>query len=107
MELVRALCVLALVFLNFAHQTAVAAPTADDAMQVIASQSFCGDPVSDDDDRAPCQACRIGAGADLPPVAALPCPAARIAIRLGPEPAALVIARHDPGPAGARAPPAV
>lgn len=105
METVRALTVLALVFLNFAHQPAFAAPMPGDSVTVLASQSFCGEPVGDDSDHAPCNACRIGSGADLPPVTDIPCSPVPAAIRLGAVPAAFVIAPHDPGPAGPRGPP--
>ena len=105
-ETLRALLVLALVFLNFAHQPAAAAPRAGDVMSVVASQSFCGEPIADDRGHAPCHACRIGSGADLPPVMDVPCPPMPVAVRLEVEPAAIAIARHAPLPAGARAPPA-
>lgn len=64
-ELVRALAVLALVFLSYAHAP-LASTSAGPAWSAL---SFCGDPVDGGDDRshAPCHACRIGAGADLPP----------------------------------------
>ena len=105
-ETLRALLVLALIFLNFAHQPAMAAPSAGDVMSVVASQSFCGTPIADDEGHAPCHACRIGSGADLPPVMDLPCPPIPVAVRLEVEPAAIWIERHAPLPAGARAPPA-
>ena len=105
-ETLRALLVLALIFLNFAHQPAMAAPSAGDLMSVVASQSFCGTPIADDNGHAPCHACRIGGGADLPPVLELPCPPMPVALRLEAEPEAIWIERHAPLPAGARAPPA-
>jgi len=105
-EILRALLVLALIFLNFAHQPAMAASTAGDVMTLVASQSFCGEPIADDNGHAPCHACRIGSGADLPPVMALPCPPMPVALRLEVEPEAIAIERHAPLPAGARAPPA-
>ena len=105
-ETLRALLVLALIFLNFAHQPAIAAPSAGDVMSVVASQSFCGTPIADDEGHAPCHACRIGGGADLPPVLDLPCPPMPVALRLEVEPKAIWIERHAPLPAGARAPPA-
>lgn len=104
-ETMRALVVLALIFLNFAHQPAIAASPGD-VMTLVASQSFCGAPLADDEEHAPCHACRIGAGADLPPVAALPCPPIALALRLVGDPAPVAIARYAPLPAGARAPPA-
>ena len=66
MELVRALAVLALVFLSFGHQPAAAVAHDHDVLTVAVTSSFCGDsPV--DTTHAPCHACRIGGGADLPP----------------------------------------
>lgn len=103
-ETVRALLVLALVFLNFGHQPAFAAPTPGDVLTVVASQSFCGAPIGDLE-HAPCHACRIGSAADLPPVTGLPCPPLPVALRLPAEPAAVALERHAPLPAGARAPP--
>lgn len=105
-ETLRALLVLALIFLNFAHQPAIATPSAGDVMSVAASQSFCGTPIADDQGHAPCHACRIGGGADLPPVLELPCPPMPVALRLEVEPEAIWIERHAQLPAGARAPPA-
>jgi hypothetical protein len=105
-EMLRALLVLALVFLNFAHQPAFAAPSAGDVMTVVASQSFCGTPIADDDGPAPCHACRIGGGADLPPVCELPQRPLPVAIRLIGTPVSLQIALYAPLTAGARAPPA-
>ncbi|HQZ11402.1 MAG TPA: hypothetical protein PK286_00830 [Devosia sp.] len=69
-ETLRALVVLALFFLNFAHVPLSAAPA--DAFAPLSVASICGDPIGGDrtGDHAPCHACRIGAGADLPP----PCP---------------------------------
>jgi hypothetical protein len=104
-EVLRALCVLALVFLNFAHQPAMAAPTAEDVLTVAANQSFCGAPVADDEGHAPCHACRIGSGADLPPVCSEPVALLPVAVRLTAEPRAVAIERFAITPVGARAPP--
>jgi hypothetical protein len=66
-ELLRALCVLALFFLNFAHvPMSVAAPGAGVLVAAV-DTGFCGTPPADGQDHAPCHACRIGGGADLPP----------------------------------------
>lgn len=67
-DVVSALCVMALIFLNFGHAPiAVQLPVAI-ALPVVADTGFCGDPVDDrHQDYAPCYACRIGGGADLPP----------------------------------------
>lgn len=105
-ETMRALLVLALAFLNFAHQPAMALPSGHDVMTLVASQSFCGEPVAHDNGHAPCHACRIGSGADLPPVTDLPCPPMAVALRLAGEPMPVAVERHAPLPAGARAPPA-
>lgn len=71
-EVARALVVLALVFLSFAH-TGMAAPSTEVVM-AQAAMSLCGDVTEmahhDDDGaatHAPCHACRIGNAADLPP----------------------------------------
>ena len=65
-ELVRALAVLALVFLSFGHQPAVAVAHDHEVLTAAVTSSWCGDsPV--DTTHAPCHACRIGGGADLPP----------------------------------------
>lgn len=71
-ELARALVVLALIFLAFAHTPVVAAPSTDTIFTAAIDQSYCGD-LSDGGDGAhlPCHACRIGAGADLPPPPAI------------------------------------
>jgi hypothetical protein len=68
-ELVRALLVLALLCLNFAHTTpTVAASGSTDllAASTLQASDFCGTPLSGGSDHVPCHACRVGAGADLP-----------------------------------------
>lgn len=72
-EFLRALCVLAVAFLNFAHQApALAKATPVDVLAVASALSFCGDGADLPDNRAhmPCHACRLGAAADLPPTPA-------------------------------------
>lgn len=70
LEVVRALAVLAIVFLNFAH-VPVASASPYGAWAVTDAGSYCGDPLEDGKTQhAPCHACRVGGGADLPP----PCP---------------------------------
>src|SRR5688500_6883705 len=66
-EMVRALCVLALIFLNFAH---VPLAAAGESVATTIASSVCGDPIGypGEAKAKPCQACRIGSGADLPPV---------------------------------------
>lgn len=103
-EVIRALAVLALVFLNFGHAPLSAAPV--DAGWSVAFQSICGDaPDGDTTGQSGCHACRIGSGADLPPVP--PCIAAPAAIApvqytwITPQPPAIV----GYGLATARGPP--
>jgi hypothetical protein len=58
-----ALLTVALIFLNFGH----AAVSASGDFR-ITPDSWCGDPLlPNSTDHAPCHACRIGGGADLPP----------------------------------------
>ncbi len=62
-EIILALAVLALTFLNYGHVTV----TASGDFQ-ITSDSWCGDPIApSSSDHAPCHACRVGSDADLPP----------------------------------------
>ncbi|MDP1730206.1 MAG: hypothetical protein Q8L54_03315 [Devosia sp.] len=65
-DLLRALCVIALVFLNFGHVPLAAGAEAAAARHGV---NFCGDPVDGPAEAKanPCQVCRIGSGADLPP----------------------------------------
>lgn len=70
-DIARALVVLALVFLSYAHQPInVAHAASHDVLTVAVTADFCGDPSDHGSPHAPCHACRIGGGADLPP---LPC----------------------------------
>ncbi len=66
-EVVRALAVLAVVFLKFAHAPLTSAAPLGDVFAPYDVASFCGSPVDDPAEHAPCHACRIGSGADLPP----------------------------------------
>jgi hypothetical protein len=67
-DLVRALGVLALIFLSFGHAPVPAATYGHEVLTAVVDLSFCGDaPAGNDGSHAPCHACRIGAGADLPP----------------------------------------
>lgn len=62
-EICLAAMVVALTFLSFAHVPASAA----DGFRITPG-SWCGDPLAPAPaDHAPCHACRIGTGADLPP----------------------------------------
>lgn len=67
-DIASALAVLALVFLSYAHQPIDAAHALDhDVLTVAVTADFCGDAPEDGKAHAPCHACRIGGGADLPP----------------------------------------
>lgn len=63
-EVLRAFCVLGLIFLNFGHSAAVFAGDAPAVTSVITD--WCGSP-DHPPDHVPCHACRIGSAADLPP----------------------------------------
>lgn len=66
-EIVKALAVLALVFLSFAHQPAAVAQVDDGPQWAVADLSFCGSGLDGEGDgHLPCHACRAGV-ADLPP----------------------------------------
>jgi hypothetical protein len=105
LEIVRALCVLALIFLSFGHAPQVAADQAS-AVTAFGALSMCGDLPGDALGHAPCHACRIGAGADLPPPpetcarVALPVHSDFVALRL--DVPVLNVSRHSGRP---RAPP--
>lgn len=72
-EFVRALVVLALIFLSFAHVAPVEAAPYASALTVTVDAGWCGDPQDDDPlGHAPCHACRLGSAADLPPPLQLP-----------------------------------
>lgn len=105
-DLVRALAVLALVCLSLAHQPSFAVSADHAVVNVAVTASYCGDgPV--DTSHAPCHACRIGGGADLPP----PCgglvhlPA--VVEPAFPERAAVAFAVPPPDIPDARGPPAL
>lgn len=67
-DFVRALGVLALIFLSFGHAPIAAMAHGHDVLTAAVDLSFCGDlPDGNDTSHAPCHACRIGAAADLPP----------------------------------------
>jgi len=65
-DLVRALAVLALVFLSFSHQPSMRLAHDHESVSAAVTASWCGDAPADTT-HAPCHACRIGSGADLPP----------------------------------------
>lgn len=63
-ETLLALLVLALAFLNFGHVSV----SHGGGFRVV-PDAWCGDPLlPDSPEHSPCHACRIGSGADLPPV---------------------------------------
>ncbi len=63
-ETLLALLVLALAFLNFGHVSV----SQGGGFRVV-PDAWCGNPLlPDSPDHSPCHACRIGSGADLPPV---------------------------------------
>ena len=108
-ETVRALGVLALVFLNFGHVPVAAGA---DLSAVSRAASFCGAPIDPldvpgDEATSQCVACLIGAGLDLPPVPAT------LTLRFGKERVAYAAAPaagrppRGPPPAQPRAPPLV
>lgn len=65
-EIVRALAVLALVFLTFAHLPGSTVAATQDTVTAAVVSSFCGDAPGDSRAHAPCHACRVG-GIGLPP----------------------------------------
>ena len=82
-DVLRALCVLALVFLVLGHKPVLAQPLAADAGYAITSlNSFCGDAPDGQAGHAPCHACRLFTGLDLPPAPACAEPAFRPAVTL-------------------------
>lgn len=69
--MLRAVIVLALLFLSFAHSPASAAAPGPDTLTAALDLSYCGDLPDDPRAHAACHACRIGGGADLPPPVAI------------------------------------
>lgn len=94
LEVMRALAVLALVFFNFAHAPAVSASPGGLAF-AVAGDSYCGAPLDErPQNHAPCHACRIGSGADLPPPpASIDCAPAIVAVTYQP-----VVSSTGPAP---------
>ncbi len=103
----RALVVLALLFLSFAHAP-VAAAQSGAVFTVSVAASYCGDlPDGDGKTHAPCHACRVGS-IDLPPP-----PAVAIKVTVAPcavsyfRPAAVIAVNSTYVSARPRAPPAL
>jgi len=74
-ETLLALIVLALSFLNFGHASLALAAN---GQVVVTGYSFCGNPITPDDNHGhlPCHACRTGGAADLPAAPGAPLPVA-------------------------------
>lgn len=105
-ELVRALAVLALVFLSFGHQPAVAVAHDHEVLTAAVTASMCGDAPADTT-HAPCHACRIGGGADLPPPCGGLVHLPTLAEPAFPERAAVAFVVAPPEIPDARGPPAL
>lgn len=111
-ELMRALCVLAVVFLNFGHaQATPIGYTSDLTAYVLSDGALAGYCLQTGQDNpqahhTPCHACRIGGSADLPapPALGLPVFFAVAQTAYGEQPRA-VLAPSQPHIRGARAPP--
>jgi hypothetical protein len=105
-ELVRALVVLALIFLSFAHVAPVQAAPSAFALTVTVDAAWCGDAQDDGTlAHAPCHACRLGSAADLPPPLQLPLAVRTVATtQYGPVPV-LHLPGEPLGAASARGPP--
>ncbi|MBK8084480.1 MAG: hypothetical protein IPK28_12075 [Devosia sp.] len=68
-DILRALGVLALIFLSFGHAPAPSLAGGEDVLTAAVDFSYCGDdPSGTDSAHAPCHACRV-LGAALPPPA--------------------------------------
>lgn len=105
-ELVRALAVLALICLNFVHAPLASAGPYGGWTGIDAGD-YCGDPLEDDDQaHAPCHACRIGGGADLPPACRILPPRLSEGALAYAAVASFVRDARYPGPVSARGPPA-
>lgn len=104
-ELLRAIVVLALIFLSFAHAPVVAAAPGPDTLTATLDMSYCGDLPDDPRAHAPCHACRIGGGADLVRPCAIATPIAMLAdVAWGAMPS-LSLPATPPRPFDARGPP--
>jgi hypothetical protein len=105
-QVLLGLLTLALFFLNFGHSAYAFAP---DGHAPVSATSVCGDPLTPmDGDHAPCHACRIGNGADLP---APPLDAVPVAFAVAPVVYAAPVAGLEATPlliiARSRAPPTI
>ena len=105
-DVVRALCVVALVFLNFGH---VPLAVGGESVAVAAAHSFCGHPIDGPGSgkQGECQACRLGASAALPsPPCAVLAPEVAHQVHYVPHRPAIVL-RAVWRSAAQRAPPAL
>lgn len=73
-EAIKALAVLALVFLSFAHQPVAVAQADDGPQWAVSDLSYCGGAPDGEAGHLPCHACRAGV-ADLPPAPSMAEPA--------------------------------
>jgi hypothetical protein len=103
-EIILATVVVALTFLNYGH---VAVSASGDFR--ITPDSWCGDPLAPGPaDHAPCHACRIGHGADLPPPPACIEPVSFVAARVVfAAPLATIELPVQAGPVQPRGPPSL
>ncbi len=105
LEVLRALCVLALIFLSFGHAPVTAAASGSGVLTAALDMSYCGDLPDDPRAHAPCHACRIGGSADLPPPCSFATPIAVVAtVAYGATPV-LVEPATSSSPFDARGPP--
>ena len=104
-EVLRAVAVLALVFLNFAHTPGLAASPAEIQWQSLCGDGHVGAPERSEH-RLVCHACRVD-GARLPPAPALAEPFCQIsvAVEFTTEPS-VALASPDERPGAPRGPPA-
>lgn len=104
-EGVRALLVLALIFLSFAHTPVALASAGPDTLTAALDMSYCGDVPDDPQAHAPCHACRIGGGADLPPPCTVATPVVVVADVAWGAMASLSLPAAPPRSFDARGPP--
>lgn len=93
-DVLRALCVLALIFLVFGHKPVLADGPMPGAYLTTSLNSYCGDTPDGAGGHAPCHACRLFVGLDLPPPPAMPVPAYRAVVAFAyvlPPPAPVVL----------------
>ena len=106
-EAIKALAVLALVFLSFAHQPVAVAQADDGPQWAVADLSYCGGaPDGEGGGHSPCHACRAGV-ADLPPAPCVAEPAYVAFAEIGFAPVDdFMVGEGGFSPANPRAPPA-